>query len=212
MSRKDWILTKQCWICERWNKLEICVPKAQIESLKNSQNSSQSSKSGLQKLSNATKIKGEVPQKQKFLCNVSICSNKTILAVRGSFTRGGLGYLKLNSDDSLYVYKEYIPFGPHNYRLLFLDNGKEQSVLESRFVHKPRDQALPIRHWQVEGLPRRTRTFAKERSVFRDYRLDNPEVYRRCFEADWRYNKVPKLIRRPEEVLIIKDQFHSCWF
>jgi NLR family CARD domain-containing protein 3 len=62
-----------------------------------------------------------------------------------------------------------------------------------RFPHKKYLPAIIKKDWSIAD------------SIFRDYKLDNPELLGKCFEYDWARCKIPKLVKDPLELIKVKD-------
>lgn len=68
-------------------------------------------------------------------------------------------------------------------------NGSYQLLVEA----KPRDNggffSLEVKEeWDFNN------------SVFKDYKPDNEEILNRCFEADWKLTKLPKLVKDEDQL------------
>lgn len=49
------------------------------------------------------------------------------------------------------------------------------------------------------------RDWKYENSLFRDYRIDTDELLDKCFEYDWSCTRLPRIVKDPEDLRIVKD-------
>ena len=148
--------------------------------------------------------KGIADQQSPAVLHQIDSSKNATFVINGSFTHGKDQPLYFKESKQNFSFVDLIPHGFHHFSLYMLKGGVKALMLESKFFLDPRDKEIQLHTWDTKGLPKMQKTFSKQRSVFRDFRLDNPDVYRRAFEADWKFNKIPKFIRRAEEVAKIR--------
>lgn len=48
-------------------------------------------------------------------------------------------------------------------------------------------------------------------SIFKDWKQENEELTRKCFETDWNCSKIPKIIKNPEDLGKVKDFLASIY-
>jgi len=49
------------------------------------------------------------------------------------------------------------------------------------------------------------------KSVFKDYRPDNPQLLDQCFEFDWECSKIPRVIKTDEELDKSKEYLRTVY-
>ena len=68
-----------------------------------------------------------------------------------------------------------------------------------RFPHKKYLPFVAKKEWKIEN------------SIFRDYKLDSPELLGKCFEYDWGKCKIPKLVKDSSELQRVKEAISKTY-
>jgi len=202
MDSGRWIESYNCWITERWRKVQVTfqLPKdfqqdrplehEEEEKKKKASSSPTRSKSYQKTGSNISDMSDVKPQE-----NIA-------LLIMGTFTRNEYIQMVYDEKTKTYNYYDYMPPGTHHYRIVYQKDGNVENqviLLETDLTVKPRDK--DIKPLKFVDIGKENEKFSKERSVFVDYRLDGPVIYKSAFESDMRFSKIYKVISKQEDVL-----------
>ena len=66
-----------------------------------------------------------------------------------------------------------------------------------------RPREVPKEYVQIKQINKKQ--WCIEISLFKDYKFDNEDLLRKCFEYDWNSSKIPKLIKDEEQLKTSKE-------
>lgn len=101
------------------------------------------------------------------------------------------------ADEKVFVYACYLPAKKTN--IIIKPGVSEGEYSYQTFFLRPRLNCPPVNLKFVKKVEVK-KNFVREASVFADYKAETKQLYRKCFDYDMKFSKLPRFVKEIKEL------------